>query len=142
LKSSLREFYDRNHDLVDRYGIYVHQWQRICSACRKYFPVYSSSITYHRICNYINTTGASSEAGTAYPSGEPEFTPGFNCGSSYLIFMTCLCVCFVYRCLSFCTFSFGHSVICYSSICGFWLPLWDLQTLISSKKNWYRCGIL
>ena len=25
----------------------------------------------------INTTGATSGAGTAYPSGAPEFTPGF-----------------------------------------------------------------
>ena len=32
-----------------------------------------------------------------------------------------LCVCFVDRCFSFCTFSFGHCVVC-SSIYGFWLP--------------------
>jgi len=25
----------------------------------------------------MNTTGATSEAGTAYPSGAPEFIPGF-----------------------------------------------------------------
>ena len=30
-------------------------------------------------------------------------------------------VCFVDRCLSFCTFSFGHCVVCSSSIYGFWL---------------------
>jgi hypothetical protein len=30
-----------------------------------------------------------------------------------------LCVCFVDRCLYFCTFSFGHSVVCTSSIYGF-----------------------
>jgi hypothetical protein len=30
---------------------------------------------------------------------------------------------FVDRCLSFCTFSFGHCFVC-SSIYGFWLPLW------------------
>ena len=40
-----------------------------------------------------------------------------------------LYVCFVDRCLSFCTFSFGHGVACSSSIYGFWLPLWYLQTL-------------
>jgi hypothetical protein len=34
-----------------------------------------------------------------------------------------LYVCFVHRCLSFCTFSFGHCVVC-SSIYRFWLPLW------------------
>ena len=40
-----------------------------------------------------------------------------------------VCVCFVDRCLSFCTFSFGHCVVCSSSIYGFWLLLWYLQTL-------------
>ena len=41
-----------------------------------------------------------------------------------------LYVCFVDRCLSFCTFSFGHCVVCSSSIYGFGLPLWYLQTLL------------
>jgi len=40
-----------------------------------------------------------------------------------------LYVCFVDRCLSFCTFSFGHCVVCSSLIFGFWLPLWYFQTL-------------
>ena len=40
-----------------------------------------------------------------------------------------LCVCFVDRCLSFYTFSFGHCVVC-PSIYRFWLPLWYLQTLL------------
>ena len=30
-----------------------------------------------------------------------------------------LCVCFVDRCLSLCSFSFGHSVVCSTSIYGF-----------------------
>ena len=38
-----------------------------------------------------------------------------------------LCVCFVDRCLFFCTFSFRHCVFCSSSIYGFWLHLWYLQ---------------
>ena len=41
-----------------------------------------------------------------------------------------LCVCFVDRCLSFCTSSFGHCVVCSSSIYGFWLPFCYLQTLL------------
>ena len=41
-----------------------------------------------------------------------------------------LYVCFVDRYLSFCAFSFGHCVVCSSSIYGFWLPLWYLQTLL------------
>jgi hypothetical protein len=40
-----------------------------------------------------------------------------------------LYVCFVDRCLSFCTFSFVHCVVCSSSIYRFWLPFWYLQTL-------------
>ena len=41
-----------------------------------------------------------------------------------------LYVCFVDHCVSFCTFSFGHCDVCSSSIYGFWLPLWYLQTLL------------
>jgi hypothetical protein len=41
-----------------------------------------------------------------------------------------LYVCFVNCCLSFCTFSFDNCVVCSSSIYGFWLPLWYLQTLL------------
>ena len=45
-----------------------------------------------------------------------------------------LCVCFVDCCLSICTFfSFGHCVVCSSSIYGFWLPLWYLQTLLKDN---------
>ena len=49
-----------------------------------------------------------------------------------------LCVCFVDRCLSFCTLSFGHCVACSSSIYGFWLPLWYLQTRLTKlhSKTW------
>ena len=32
------------------------------------------------------------------------------------------CVCFVDCCLSVCAFSFGHCVVCSSSIYGFWFP--------------------
>ena len=41
-----------------------------------------------------------------------------------------LYVCFVDRCLSLCTFSFDHCIVCSTSIYGFWLPLWNLQTLL------------
>ena len=53
-----------------------------------------------------------------------------------------LCVCFVDR-LSFCTFSFGHCVVCSSSMYGFWLPF-KLFLVINYRsqrplfvKNWY-----
>ena len=34
-------------------------------------------MTYHRVCNYSNTTCVTNGAGTANTSGEPEFTPVF-----------------------------------------------------------------
>jgi hypothetical protein len=52
-------------------------WPRIYSTCRKHFPVLFSFMTYHRVSNYINTTGVSSGAGTAYPSEAPWLTTGF-----------------------------------------------------------------
>ena len=42
-----------------------------------------------------------------------------------------LCLCFVDRCLSVCTFPFGRCVVC-PSIYGFWIPLWYLQTLLKT----------
>ena len=42
-----------------------HKWPGIGCTCRKYFPVLSSIMTYHRVCSQINTTGTTSEAGTA-----------------------------------------------------------------------------
>ena len=47
-----------------------------------------------------------------------------------------LYACFVDRCLFFCTFSFGHCVVCSSSIYGFWLPLWYLQTLLMINREY------
>jgi hypothetical protein len=40
-----------------------------------------------------------------------------------------LCVFFIDRCWSFCTFSFDHCVVCSSSIYGFWLPPFSIFKL-------------
>ena len=56
----------------------------------------------------------------------PVFS-GFKWGSCYSIFS------FVDRCLSHCTFSFGHCVVCSSLIYEFWFSLWYLQTLLLEK---------
>jgi hypothetical protein len=74
-------------------------------------------MTYHRVCTLINTTGATSGAGTAYQSGAPELIPGFS--GIRVTRSLVLCVRFVDRCLSFCPFSFGHCVVWSSSIYGF-----------------------
>ena len=60
-------------------------------------------------------------------------TPGFSGVRVTRSFV--LCICFVDRCLSFCTFSFGNCFVCSSSIYGFWLPLWYLQILVMSSRN-------
>jgi hypothetical protein len=39
--------------LVVRFGIFVSQM----TTCRKYFPILSSFISYHQLCNYINIIG-------------------------------------------------------------------------------------
>ena len=46
-----------------------------------------------------------------------------------------LCVCFVDRCLSFCPISFGHCVVCLSSVYEFWLRLWYLQ-IFREEGHW------
>ena len=46
--------------------------------------------------------GATSGAGNLHPSGAPELTPGFS--GVRVTRSLVLCVCFVDRCLSFCTF--------------------------------------
>ena len=37
------------------------------------------------------------------------------------------------HCLSFCSLSFGHFIVCLSSIYGFWLLLWYLQTFLTAS---------
>ena len=53
--------------------------------CTSRLYISSRSETYHWVCNQINITGVTSGAGTAYPSGAPEFIPGFLWGSCYSI---------------------------------------------------------
>ena len=41
----------------------------------------NSFVSYHRVRNKSNTTDVTYGAGTTYPSGASEFTPGFQWGS-------------------------------------------------------------
>ena len=61
----------------------------------------------------MNTTGATSPAGTAYPSGALLVFSGVRVTRSLVLY-----VCFVDRYVLFCPFSFGHC-ICSSSNYGF-----------------------
>ena len=54
-----------------------------------YNPVLSSFITYHRVCKYSNTTGATSGVGTTEAR---EFIPGFRvCVDRSLVFYVVFC---------------------------------------------------
>ena len=59
-------------------------------------------LTYHPVCNRSTTKGATCGAGTAFPSGAPQFT-----GFSGLLVARFLVFCVVF-CLAFCPFLFGH----------------------------------
>ena len=95
-------FQDKTFVQAGKYFIQIYQIQQsfinfsqeeayIIHRCVIYTGIYGSFVT--RLARF--TSGA----GTAYPSGAPEFTPIFNgvCVTRSLV----LCVCFVDRCLSF-----------------------------------------
>jgi len=66
------------------------------------------------LVTYINSTGATSEAGTTTLPEHLSSSPIFN--GVRVTQTLILCVCFVEYCLSFCPFSFGHCVVYSSSI--------------------------
>jgi len=81
-------------------------------------------MTWHPVYNKSNTTDAT----CAYPSGAPEFSPGF--GGIRIARSLGFCVMFFNRRLSFRPFSFGHFSDSPSSILVFQLAFWYLQTLL------------
>jgi len=87
---------------------------------------YASQIVW--LCLWINTTVSLVEQELLSLPEHLSSPPVFS--GVRVIRSLVLCVCFVDCCLSFCTFSFGYCVVCSSSIYGFWLPLWYLQTLL------------
>ena len=83
-----------------------NEWPEFTSPC---FPHSWLVIGFVR---RVNTMGATRGVGTTYPSRAHEFTPVFSG-------------------VRVCPFSFGHCIVCPSSIYGFWLPIWYLQILPS-----------
>lgn len=77
-------------------------------------PELSSFITDHRVCNLINKTGVIIVAGSAYPSGETEFTPTFQwrpCSP----FFSCICMFYILLFV----------------LCHFTIVLFDIQIMIA-----------
>jgi len=106
-----------------------HKLPQICSTC-KHFPVLSSFMTYHRVVTRLTRRMSLVEQKLLTLPEHLSSLPVFSevCVTRSLV----LYACFVDRCLFFCTFSFGHCVVSSSSIYGFWLPLWYLQTLLKT----------
>ena len=85
------------------------------SRMRKMWDCHYDKGTYSSLSFYLETNLLITRcAHSTYPSGAPEFTPCFS--EVRVARSLVLCVCFVDRCLSFCTFSFGHCVVCPSSL--------------------------
>ena len=68
-----------------------------------------SIVNMYSVIVLFNTSGATSGAGTAYPSGAPEFTPDFF--GVHVALSLVLCVCFVDRYFSFFFWPFVLSVL-------------------------------
>ena len=125
MKSSLRKFYGRHHDLVDRHGISV-------TNDHGYVPlVVNTSRSFLLITGFINRlTRRLSLVDQGLLTLQEDHLSSLHGFSGVRVSRSLvLYVCFVDRCLSFCTFPFGNYAVCSSSIYGFSLPLWYLQTL-------------
>ena len=146
LKSSLRKFYGRHHDLVDRYGISVSQMNvpLVLDTSRSFphswFITGFVTILIRRV-SLVEQELLILREHLSSPSVLSEVRV-----TQSLV----LCVSFVDRCLFFCTFSFGHCFVSsswYSDylfgifwplfclfflIFGFGLPLWYLLAIVLS----------
>ena len=119
-KSLPRRFYGRHLDLVDRYGISVSQVTT---------DMFHLSSTFRAFPHLWLVTESVTRFTRRVPLVEKELlilpehlsSPPVLSGVCVIRSLV-LCVCFVDRCLSFCTFQLGHYVVCTSSIYGFWLP--------------------
>ena len=105
-----------------------YKWPRTCSTCRKHLPVFPRSWHHGFVTRLTGRVPLVEQELLTIPEhlSSPPVLSGVRVTRSLV-----LCVCFVDLCLSFCTFSFDHCVVCSSSIYGFWLPLWYLQTLLN-----------
>jgi len=70
-----------------------HKCPRTCFVCRNHNLILSSSITYHRVCNKSNTTGATLGAGTVYSSQHLSSPTVFSwvLVARYLVFYEMFC---------------------------------------------------
>ena len=104
LTSSLRKSYGRHHDLVDRYGISVSQMTMDMLHLSQTLP---SPFLIHDITRFVTrlTRRAPLMEQELFTFPEHLSSPPILSGVRVTRSLA-LCICFVYRCLSFCTFFF------------------------------------
>ena len=118
-----------HHDLVDRYGISVtndHGYVPLVINTSRSFPrswLITGFVT--RLTRRVSLVKQELLTIPEHLSSPPVFS-GVRVIRSLVLY-----VCFVDHCLSLWTFPFGHCIVCSSSIYGFWLSLWYLQTLLT-----------
>jgi hypothetical protein len=122
-----------NFPAAPAYGIYISELIRYSRACGSYqdFPDRGLLLT-RKLLNHVFLLGKLKSALRKFYDRHHDLIDRFSgvrVTRSLVLF-----VCFVDRCLSFYTFSFGHCVVCSSSIYEFWLPLWYLQTPLKKRK--------
>ena len=105
-----------------------HKWPRTCSTSRSFPRSWLITGFVTRLKRRVSLVEQELLTLPKHLSSPPVFN-GVRVTRSLVLY-----VCFVDRCLSFCTFSFGNCVVCSSSIYGFWLPLWYLQTLLVLQR--------
>ena len=111
LKSSLRKFYDRHHDLVDRYGISVtndHGYVPLVVSISRSFP-HSGLITGF-VTRLTRRVPLVEQELLTLP--EHQIPPQFSLGFVLLDLQFYMYVLLIFVC-PFCAFSFGHSVLLY-----------------------------
>ena len=117
LKSLLRTLYGRQHDLVNRYGISVSQiitWYVpfVVITIRSFPHLWHITELVTRVTRRVALEEQELPTLPVYLSSSPS--PFQFSGArvpQYLVFY----VCFVVHCLSFCTFSIDHCIVCSST---------------------------
>ena len=125
-----------------------HKGPQICSTCRNHNHVLSAFVTYHRVCNKCNMTGATCGAGTAYlpdHQSSPPVVSEFHVAQSSVF---CAVFCRSLFVLSFLfLLAIVLSVLLFKSsdypFCVFKLFLsCDISSNISKMKNYLSTQII
>ena len=118
MKTSFRKIYDRHHDLVNRYGIYVAK----ITTNMFHLP--------HALAGPFLIHDLSTRVTRWVPLVEQELFTLWDHLGVRVTWSLAFCVVFCRSLFSLFVFLFCYGVVCPSSIYGFLLHIWYLQTLL------------